>query len=226
MADKEDSEIPPALREQFRQHFRESIRHESGLDHDEFPLFDWFAKETEGLIASMRQVEESEVRSQVAAGVEQVNDSGLVAVEYFARRTRYSHVIFLASTFESYLTGACSNLALILREDEMPFTLEDLSGDKWTKRRRFLERYGRFQITDQEWRAADQLTRVRNLLVHENGAITALKPKARAELASLPGIKVDTYEIQVEPQFVLETSRALRELIASIQSRIQQVARR
>jgi hypothetical protein len=226
MTGKQDSEIPPALRERFRQHFRESIQHESGLDHDEFPLFEWFAKETDDLIESMREVEASEIHRQMVAGVEDVNDSGMVAVEYFAKRTRYSHVIFLASLFERYLTDACDSLARILEEAQMPFALEELAGDKWTKRRRFLERYGRFRVADGDWAVADQLTRVRNLLIHENGAISSLSTKALAEFESLPGIKINAYEIQVEPQFVQDVSRTLRKLIASIQTQIQQVARR
>lgn len=222
---KHDPDISPELQDIFRKHFRESLQRESGLDYEEFSLFDWYAKETDSLIESMRKAEAEELRRQETAGVEVLNDSGMVAVDYFERRTRYSHVIFLASVFEGYLTQACASLARALDPAQMPFALEELAGDKWIKRRRFLERYGRLTITKEEWAVADELTRVRNLLVHENGSVTSLSPKQRAELESRPGLKLTEYELVIESQYVQLLSKGLQQLTASIQSRIQQRAR-
>ena len=222
---KQDSEASPELQEIFRKHFRESLQHDSGLEYEEFSLFEWYAKETDSLIASMRQAEAAELRRQQAAGVEVLNDSGMVAVDYFERRTRYSHVIFLASVFEGYLTRACGNLARVLNPAEMPFALEELVGEKWIKRRRFLERYGRFTLTSDEWAVADELARVRNVLVHENGSVASLSDKQRAELESRPGLKLEAYELVIESQYVQTLSKGLQHLIATIQARIQRRAR-
>ncbi len=43
------------------------------------------------------------IREQYPNGDPEVNDSGIVAVDYYARRIRYSHVIYLVSLLESCL---------------------------------------------------------------------------------------------------------------------------
>ena len=224
MSEMDDLKVPPELQAMFRSRFLETLQHDPGLDHDEFPLFKWFAKETDALIDSMLAVETAGIKEQVDAGIEDFNDSGFVAVEYFARRTRYSHVIFLTSVFESYLDRACTTLRHVVGKHNMPFTLEELSGDKWTKRRRFLERYGHFQINDSEWETAEILSTVRNILVHDNGSTSSISEKIMARLRSLDGLRLDSHEIVVESVYVRGAASGLRKLIDSIQSEIKKVA--
>lgn len=219
-------EIPPGLRSRFRREFLMSIENKAGIDQDETELFDWFVQETDGMIDSMLATERTVIQEQVDSGREDINDSGLVAVGYFAKRMRYSHVIFLTSLFETYLDHACTMLRNVIGEGNMPFTLEELAGDKWSKRRRFLQRYGHFEVKQTKWETVEVLTLIRNVLVHENGRTTGITEKNRKRLDQHPGLRLDGYEVIVEPEFIKAMSSELKLLINEIHAEIQKVASR
>src|SRR5450759_2006041 len=70
------------------------------LDLYEIELFVWYAKETEAVLEKMLSSEVAYIREQSTQGNPEINDSGIVAVDYYARRIRYSHVIYLVSLLE------------------------------------------------------------------------------------------------------------------------------
>lgn len=222
----EKLEIPAELRTMYRQDFLKSIRRESGVNHDEIKLFDWFVQETDEMIDSMLSVENVFIKEQMDAGREDIDDGGMVPVEYFAKRMRYSHVIFLTSLFETYLDRACAMLTSVISEVNMPFSLAELSGDKWTKRRRFLERYGCFEIDQGKWNVAKDLMDIRNVLVHENGSTSGITKDRKKDLGQLVGLRFDGYEVTIEPEFIKTVSSELKLLIDGIQSEIRKVASR
>jgi len=110
------------------------------LDIFELELFDWYVKETESVLRQMLAGEHAYIQEQIAAGTPDVNDSGMVAVDYYGKRLRYSHIIYLTSLLETCLERACTTLTTAIGKDAVPFSLEDLGGDQWSKRRKFLER--------------------------------------------------------------------------------------
>ena len=60
--------------------------------------------------------ERAYVKEQVDAGLDlgDVNDSGMVAVEYYIKRARYADVIYLTSLLELYLSRASKKLEMVL----------------------------------------------------------------------------------------------------------------
>lgn len=166
------------------------------------------------------------IEDQASIGGECIDDSGLVAVEYFARRTRYSHVIFLTSLFETYLDHGCTMLTGLIGEANIPFSLTDLAGDKWTKRRRFIERYGCFEIAQDKWSVAKDLMDIRNVLVHENGRTSGISDDRKKSLEQLRGLRVDEPELIIEPDFIKSVSAELKLLIDDIQTELKKVAAR
>lgn len=197
----------------FRTHYLRQLIALRGLDVDEISLFEWFEREHEALIGRMLQSEKDGIQKQVDAGVEDINDSGMVAVEYFVKRSRYSHVIFLASLLETYLDDACQTLTNSLGEHNVTFRLEELAGDKWSKRKKFLERYGKFQIPEAIWSPVSAITSIRNILVHDNGNCAQVSEKAKQGYRGIPGINVDHYEMAIEPSFISGALSSLRKLV-------------
>jgi hypothetical protein len=213
------------LRALFRQEFIEAVHHDSGFQTDEIKLFEWFAQETYNMISSMLTTENSIIKQQIDAGSD-VNDSGIAAIGYFAQRMRYSHVIFLTSLFESFLDRACATLTNVIGEQNIPFALEELTGEKWSKRRRFLEGYGNFGIDQDLWSVAKDLMDVRNLIIHEGGSTYGIKVERKNALCRRLGLRFDGAEITVAPEYIKATLPDLVLLISSIQNEIQNVASR
>jgi hypothetical protein len=134
-----------------------------------------FARDPRHSKPAISYLEEGGLAGQIPAEcAESPNDSGIVAVEYFVTRTPYSHVIFLASLFERYLTQACHSLARILAEGQMPFTLDELAGDKWTKRRRFLSGMGDFGSMKHSGRFCRPVDAISKPAVHEDAMVASL----------------------------------------------------
>lgn len=167
------------------------------LDLYEIELFVWYAKETEAALQKMLLNEVAYIRDQTAKGNPEVNDSGMVAVEYYARRIRYSQVIYLVSLLESCLERACSTLMTATGTSTKPFGPTELRGDQWTKRRRFIERYGNLKIPNELWLAPEMLILVRNCLVHENGSTANISDERRRRLGEVPGLDISGPELKI-----------------------------
>ncbi|MCA1791699.1 MAG: hypothetical protein LC667_18160 [Thioalkalivibrio sp.] len=179
------------------------------------------------MLERMQAEEAGYIQDQVAAGREDVNDSGLLATEYQARRIRYSHVIYLASMLESVLKRECQRLALALGPQGAPFSAAEIKGDQWSSKKKFLERFGHFEIPDALWSPIVNLTRVRNILVHDNGAVVDVSsPTSGPTLHSLGGVKVSSGEIEVELDFVTQTFTSVISLIHHLDEKVSEVIAR
>ena len=216
-------DIPPELNKVFRTGLLKQILALRGLDANELSLFEWFEREQEALIEKMLQEEKEEIQKQYDSGREDVNDSGMVAVEYFVKRSRYSHVIFIASLLETYLDESCQDLTRALGEQNIPFRLEELTGEKWAKRKKYLERYGQFQIPEEIWSPVSAISLIRNLLIHENGNCAGLREKQKREFRQIPGISVESYEMVIEPLVVKDALKALRNLVEFLDAKLKGV---
>ena len=158
------------------------------LEEYEFQLFKWHVKETDTLIDKMIKDETSYIKNQTDTGDTEQDDSGMVAAEYYMCRVRYSHVIHLASLFESMLKGECDRLAQAIGENNLLFKLSELKGEPWLVKRRFIERYGQFEVPDEIWQPAEDLLKVRNVVIHANGAIDSRQPDQKRAIEKQPGI--------------------------------------
>jgi len=224
MSDK-DFDVPPGLKRRMRKLFLAQLE-PSTVDVFELELFDWYLKETEMVVSGMLAAECEDMRQQTARGVEDVNDSGIVAAEYYIKRIRYSHVIYLTSLLETCLERACSVLRTAIGEENVLFELDDLSGDQWSKKRKFLERYGRFELPSDCWYEIEVLTAVRNCLVHDNGNPSGLSQKARKAIGQRPGIYIEEYELRIEEAFVRHSHEAIRSFVHSVEERLKEVVQR
>ncbi|CDH45917.1 hypothetical protein [Candidatus Contendibacter odensensis] len=145
---KDEQKTPEAIESEsfFRKMMLDNLKSTSTIDGYELQLFDWYIRETEQLIAGMLSAEKTYIQEQIDAGAEDINDSGIVAAEYHLKRVRYSHVIYMTSLLEIFLERSCEKLTNIIGKQNMPFNVGDLQGDPWSVKRKFLERYGKFEI--------------------------------------------------------------------------------
>ena len=199
------------------------LRNLGSIDENEFSLFDWYLSETEALVTKIESEEAVYVDQQIASGVQEPNNTGLLAASYWARRIRYSHVIHLASMVEGVMKRQCDRLILTLGEQAAPFSPADLKGDQWSVKRKVLERYGHFEITEALWTRTGQLIDVRNVVVHENGDASSLSDSRRRALANLPGIRLVSGEIEVSVVFVRDAFSLVREIAEFLDRHVNEV---
>lgn len=219
-------ELPAALQRKLKRPLLADLKGEQGLDIYELSLFEWYARENAKVIEQMLSVERAYIQEQVNAGSENVNDSGMVAVEYYIKRARYADLIYMASLLEIYLDRACEKLALVLGDQNVVFRPEELVGDKWTKRKKFLERYGKFSFPETVWADLRALILVRNNLVHENGNSAALSQDEKNQIQKRPGIKADRHELVIEGDYVHHCFLAFQSLVGFIGKQIDQIVDR
>jgi len=198
----------PELGERFQRRLLNGFQF--GPDLDRRVLFDGFSKETAELLKSMLVVEFAVIQEQMNGGWEG-EDIARESVEAFARQMTYSHVIHLASVFETYLSRACATLRQA--RGEAAWGLEKLQGK--TIRKRFLERCGRFRVDGAQWDTAILLSALREVLVE---GVSAAPPQLMARLSALDGIRIEKHKVVVEPIYVRSVSESLKQLIESIYS--------
>ncbi len=147
-------------------------------------------------------------------------------MDYYARRIRYSHVIYLTSLLETSLDRACSKLTTAVGEENIPFRLRDLAGDQWSKKRKFLERYGRFQLPSDLWSKLKTLIEVRNYLVHENGSTAEVPAEQRRKLQRYPGLDVEGHEFKIEDAYVRDAFDTVRSFVSVVEKQVGEVIKR
>jgi hypothetical protein len=218
-------EIPEPLKKSIRSMMLEDMESDT-LDHFELGLFEWYVRETEAVLSTMLTTEQTYIQEQVASGVPDINDSGMLALEYYTKRSRYSHIIYLTSLLEECLARACEKVRQAIGNQSIPFELSELSGDQWTKKRKFIERYGRFTLPTLIWCELESLILVRNVLVHENGRTASLKANQRKQLEKQQGIDLDGYEFKLEESYVRHAYMAVREFVKALESGVSEVINR
>lgn len=220
---KTELELPKHLKKTLRALMLSQMNTDT-FDVFEVELFAWYVKETESLMHKMLSSEQAYIQERVAEGAPEINDSGMVAVEYFTKRIRFSHVIYLTSLLESCLERACSNLSIAIGKEQIPFGLKELKGDQWSKRREFLERYGRFVLPNDLW--PKTLITVRNYLVHENGSTENMKENDRKQLESCPGLDINSYEIKIEEDYIQDAFQAVKLFVKAADEEVGKVVQR
>ena len=216
-------EIPDYLKDILNNElFERLLVPESTLPLFELSLFRWHAEETEALHQRMHAEELAYINEQIAANQDELNDSGMLTVEYFYKRIRYSDVVHLVSLLESALDAACNNLRLVLPPDSMLFDLKELQGNKWEVRRMFLERYGRFNHPTELWKPVKLLIRIRNSIVHDNGSTHSLNANDKKALAGCKGLDVSAYWIDVKFEYVKGAVDDLEKLINYYEENVRQ----
>ncbi len=193
--------VPDYLKNSMRKHFLPELKGHRSLEIYELDLFRWFRNETEDAWEKMEVEEKKYIHEQVAAGEDQINDSGILATDYYRKRTRYSHIIFLASLLESAMKRECDRLANTLGEEIM-FKPSELKGDPWSSRKTFLERHGSFQTPDDLWGPIKNLLSVRNALVHHNGEIQLLTQEQISSLGKVTGIDMTRSDVGIEADYL------------------------
>ncbi|MNG02097.1 hypothetical protein D3C84_851050 [compost metagenome] len=162
------------------------------------------------------------IQEQVNFGAEEINDSGIPATEYYRRRMRASHVIFLASLLEGAMKQECDRVTRALSKQTL-FKLSELKGDAWHVRRTYLERYGAFRILDELWKPISNLLAVRNAIVHHSGEISLLTRTQVSQLRKIPGITVGTSELGIDVSFVDDASKAVQDVIEFLHVKINEL---
>lgn len=196
------------------------------LDMYEIEFFDWYVRETDAVLSQMLSSEQAYIGEQIAAGIPDINDGGMVAVEYYTKRIRYSHIIYLTSLLETCLERACSSLTIAVGKESIPFSLAELSGDQWSKKRKFLERYGHFLLPQDLWSEIQLVILVRNYLVHENGNTANLPDDQRNALKKRPGLNIESYEFKIDETFVRHAYEIVKSFVKVVEERVGSVLRR
>lgn len=222
----DDRGIPEYLRDAFRTHILEELSNRSFFNLHDLSLFRWHLHETEKLHAQMLKAEEGFINEQIEANPDFVDDSGLIPVEYFLRRARYADVIQLASLLETVLERECERLAEALPTQSIPFAVKELKGDKWTARRKFLERYGHFDQPEELWKPINILITLRNSVVHDNGSVEALSEGDRSALTRCSGLDVTGSEINIDRSYVISALGALEDLTRYYEQRVSTAIKR
>jgi len=220
--------VPEHIKKLFRSSVLEELHGLSSFDVFELELFDWYVRETEAVLQAMLAAEKQAVKEQYDAGgsSDEVNDSGIVAAEYYQKRVRFSHVIYLTSLLETFLEGECARLKAALGENNIPFGLKDLKGDQWSKRRKFLERYGSFQISKQLLPEVADLIALRNNIVHTNGTVSELLPDVLKRLSQRPGIGLASLSVQVEAEYIAKALSAVKAYCNDISAKVSSAIKR
>lgn len=204
--------IPDYLKNSMRKHFLSGLKGHRSLETYELDLFGWFRRETEETWAQMDAEEQKYIQEQIATGAEEINDSGVLAVGYYRKRMRHSHVIFLASLLEGAMKRECDRLSIALGE-KILFKPSELKADPWSARKIFLERHGSFQTPGDLWDSIKDLLALRNALVHHNGEISLLTKEQIAVLGKIAGVDVARPEIGIEASYLDLATESVRTLM-------------
>jgi hypothetical protein len=216
----QSSNIPLA----FRKSLLERMKGADVLDLDELSLFEWYVGEHAKTIDLMLTEQRAYVKEQVDAGLDlgDVDDGGMVAVEYYIKRARYADVIYLTSLLELYLSRASKKLERVLGVHNVTFRPNDLVGSKWVKQQKFLEGYGKFTFPNDPWSTLLSLIDVRNILVHENGDTTAIQSGTLRKILQSPGLKAERGELEIEDAYISHCLSAFRSLVEHADDQIDQ----
>jgi predicted transcriptional regulator len=196
------------------------------FDAYEQDLFCWYVKETEDIIEGMLDMEQKYLSEQVQSGIEDINDSGFVAIEYHINRIRYSHVIYMVSILEVFLERECERLASAIGPSAITFGLNEIKGDQWSAKKKFLERYGRFVVPEEVWNGAISVTTLRNVLVHDNGFVAKIPEKDRRKLASITGLSFDNTQIVIDSKFIWYGLEKIKDLAKFVESEVAAIVNR
>lgn len=208
----------------FRKVLLEQMKGQEILGHDELSLFEWYARESAKTVDVMLTEERAYIKEQLDAALDlgDVNDSGMIAVEYCIKRARYADVIYLTSLLELYLSRASKKLQGVLGDHKLTFRPDELAGNKWVRHKKFLEGYGKFAFPDDAWTTLLTLIDVRNILVHENGDSASISSTTLIRIQKSPGLEAERGELVIEDAYITHCLSAFRSLVEHVNSQIDQ----
>ncbi len=111
-------------------------------------------------------------------------------------------------------------------DKNISFSLDELSGNKWVKRRKYLERYGKFDHPNSLWKPVNKLITLRNSIVHDNGDVDALIKNDRDSLTECPGLNLNRFEISIDRLYVDSAVAALEKLTRYYDKHVSEVVQR
>jgi hypothetical protein len=223
---KDNEKVPEDIKKWLRTMWLEDFDRIPTLDIYELELFEWYVNETENVIVEMLSAERTYIQEQIDIGVDDINDSGIVAAEYYLKRVRYSHVIYMTSLLENFLERSCANLTNIIGQQNLPFSIKDLKGDQWSVKKKFIEKYGKFSIPENLWGEIKALTLLRNNIVHDNGYISELKHDDKAHLEKQRSINLKGCEVVIEVEYIHDAFKAIKSLVKFVEARLGEIADR
>lgn len=226
MHDNDDIKIPDDIKKLFRKEYLQQIGSTSTLDHYEMDLFNWYYLESEKQLRKMISAENDYIEQQANAGEENINDTGMVAVDYYLKRSRYSNIIYLVSLFESFLDNSCIKLCQLIGENNQLFNVSELKGDQWSVKKKYLERYGNFLIPTNLWSEIQVLIKLRNNIVHDNGRVSALKREERRMFEKHEEISLDSSEVLIHQKYIKTSIEHTKQCVDFIESKLRIIAER
>lgn len=185
----------------------------------EIGLFKYYLGESRKVLTQMRVSEEEVMRECNEQGLE-YDDAGIVVVEYFEKRVRYSHIIYLVTLLESCLKEACVRLRNAVGPQEVPFNWNDLKGNAWSQCTKYLEAYARIKIKQISKNRIRFLHEVRNSIVHDGGKV------AEDFLTKIPkgsSIKIRSGEIIVGDIYVMRMFIEIKAIAAVVERGIIEI---
>lgn len=99
--------------------------------------------------------------------------------------------------------------------------MNEIRGDQWETKRKFLERYGKFSVPKDIWLEIHVLTLIRNNLVHDNGDTNALSKKLKDSISNKVGLSIEGSDIVIEKEYIDNVFNAMKSLFKYIEGQIE-----
>jgi hypothetical protein len=178
----------------------------------EIDLFEYYFEENEKRIAKLIDEENQQIQECNRLKAE-YSDSGIIAVQYFEKRIRYSHIVYLTTLLEKCLKEACGRIKDTIGSQEVPFNWTELKGSTWEQCTKFLKEYAKVEVETKKQKKIRILHEIRNKIVHDGGEVDQ---NFCTKIAEVAGVDCRSSEIHVDGQYV----RDMFEIVKSIAEKI------
>lgn len=200
--------------------FQHVLNYSTVLNAMELELFEYYVNDSENILESMLSKEQDYIQEQITAGDLEPNDSGILAIDYFFKRVRYSHIIYMVSLLDTYLQEVCKRVTSSIGEKRVAIQLKDIKGSQWDSKRKFLSAYGQVHIDDDTWKPIQTLIELRNIIVHENGSTLKLD-RHKKNMLNISGITIVGGELAVEANYIHGSFQALKALMRQVEEKVK-----
>jgi len=146
--------------------------------------------------------------------------------EIFRETLRSSFLISLISFVEVTLMQLCRDVDVIAKA---PLSANDIKGTVLERSQVFLRTFGGFTApSDDQWTTLSRIYDVRNVLIHNGGALYASRHESRVmQFAnSVPGLVETHGRLEVKPAFASFTLDLIDQFVASLQTQLGELCRR
>ena len=146
--------------------------------------------------------------------------------EIFRETLRSSFLISLISFVEITLIQLCRDIEIIAKT---PLSANDIKGAVLERAQVFVRTFGGFTSpSDDQWTTLSRIYDVRNVLIHNGGALYASRHEARIMqfAKSVPGLGEKYGRLEVQPEFVSFALNSIDQFVASMQTQLAELCRR